>query len=242
MKKTAKTPIIAILIFIAMIILFIFVNITVLSSDNQILVFISSLFILAVIFLILTLIHKSYQKATNKLHPFSILLIVYLILITNITLQTQLYSIEWAFLAFIVCAVIFYDFKIDSRFMILPALLLLTYIPFLLIGKYNQIAETTAIYVYYFLVVGVATQLAEHIRQKQSALDFNSTMKTIIKKAPWITIINLTGMFIIGIILLEKFYNITFLDLVFWKYTGIYLFILWLIFYSISITKSVKEL
>ena len=231
----------SIIILIVLLLVLTLVNLTILSSDNKLVVFVSALFILAVVFLILTLIHKSYQKATNKLHPFSILLICYLIIIKNIALQTQFYSIEWAFLVFIVCATIFYDFKIDSRFMILPALLLLAYIPFLLTGKYNQIAETSAIYVYYFLVVGVAIQLAEHFKDKPTALDFEKTMKIIIRKVPWITLINIAGIITIGIILIDKLYTVTSLHLVFWKYTAIYFFVLCLIFYSISLLKSIKE-
>jgi len=235
-----KTKSVIMLIIILLVLTLI--NISIMSSGNKLLVFISAVFILTMVFLCLVLFHKYYQNATNKLHPFSILLIIYLIIITDIALQTQVYSIEWAFLAFIICATILYDFKIDSRFMILPALLLLAYLPFLLIGKYSQIAETAAIYIYYFLVVGVAIQFAEYINKKPLSLDFEKTMQVIIKKAPWLLLINITGIITIGIIIINRINNnIKSLDLIFWQYTLIYFFVIFVIFYSISRLSTTKE-
>lgn len=51
-----------------------------------------------------------------------------------------------------------------SQFWIAQALFLLATCPLILISKYNQeVANDTAIYAYYFLVIGVVIRLIEHL-------------------------------------------------------------------------------
>jgi len=58
-------------------------------------------------------------------------------------------------------------FVIDSRIAAAVALILLSSIPFLLIGKKEHLAETMAIYAYYFLVITVITQIREYMRESK---------------------------------------------------------------------------
>jgi len=144
-------------------------------------------------------------------------------------LATNAYSIEWAFLGFMIAAVLFYDFKIDSRFLILPALLLLGYIPFLLMGAQKEIAETTAIYVYYFLVAGVVLQIIEHVKKIENSIDFDKIIKKLIYRINWIIPITIFGLISVGIIIGNRFMN---LEL--WKWTSVYVFAVVMVFYIIS--------
>ena len=153
----------------------------------------------------------------------------YLILIINIFLATKVYSVEWAFLGFIIATVLFYDFKIDSRFLILPALLLLGYIPFLLIGAQKEIAESIAVFVYYFLVVGVVLQIIEHVKKIENSIDFDGIIKEILKKANWIILIMIFGLISVGIIIGNRFINLEF-----WKWTSVYVFAVVMFFYIIA--------
>lgn len=180
-------------------------------------------------FVILAILHHFYNKSVHKINPYLILFLGYLILIINMFLATNAYSIEWAFLGFIIAAVLFYDFKIDSRFLILPALLLLSYIPFLLIGAQKEIAETIAVFVYYFLVVGVVLQIIEHAKKIENSLDFDRIMKEIIKKINWIIPITIFGLISVGIIIGNRFMN---LEL--WKWTSVYVFAVVIVSYIIS--------
>ena len=68
-------------------------------------------------------------------------------------------SVEWMIIPFFMTIVLFYFTKIDSRYLILNAILLLWLIPFLLFYRLESTADTIAIYAYYFLVSGVVLQL-----------------------------------------------------------------------------------
>ena len=68
-------------------------------------------------------------------------------------------SIDWMIIPIILTMVIFFAFKIDSRYLILNAIMLLWLIPFLLFFRLEEVADTIAIYAYYFLVSGVILQL-----------------------------------------------------------------------------------
>lgn len=186
-----------------------------------------ALFIIA--FIILAILHHFYNKSIYKINPRLILFLGYLILIINMFLATNAYSIEWAFLGFMIAAVLFYDFKIDSRFLILPALLLLGYIPFLLMGAQKEIAETTAIYVYYFLVAGVVLQIIEHVKKIENSIDFDKIIKKLIYRINWIIPITIFGLISVGIIIGNRFMN---LEL--WKWTSVYVFAVVMVFYIIS--------
>lgn len=189
--------------------------------------------LLIAIFIILAVLHIVYNRKKHKINPYTILILGYFLLIINILLKTEFYSIEWAFLGFVIVAVLYYDFKVDSRFLILPAILLLGYVPFLLIGKQDAIAETVAIYVYYFLVVGVVLQLIEHVKKIENSVDFSRIMKKIVYKIRWIYLIIPFGLIYIAIILGNRFYN---LEL--WKWTSVYVFAVIMVFYVLSWIKE----
>ncbi|MEK6800968.1 MAG: hypothetical protein AABY05_03470 [Nanoarchaeota archaeon] len=114
------------------------------------------------------------EKSKKHFKPQIILLFCYITIIINMLLGERFYSLEWAFLGFILISIIFYLVKIDSRFLIFPALLLLITLPFLLLFKQQAIAETIAVYVYYFLVVGVILQIIEHFKKTENSLSFNN--------------------------------------------------------------------
>lgn len=182
-----------------------------------------------VLFLIMALLHKFYERSIIKTHPAMIIIFLYIILTINMILGLKIYSIEWAFLGFTIATGIAYDSKIDSRFLILPSLLLLGYIPFLLIGKYNSLAENIAIYVYYFLVCGIFLQVIEHIKKTNNSLNFNVFSKGMIKEFDWVKICILTGIISIIIIISNRFYELTLL-----KWSSVYIFTLCLIMYLLS--------
>jgi hypothetical protein len=83
-------------------------------------------------------------------------------------------SFESLAVFFIMAGIIFYGAGIDSRYMILPALLLLWLCPFLLFYKFSAAAEAAAIYAFYFLVIGVALQLVELRNKHKIKLAFES--------------------------------------------------------------------
>jgi len=75
---------------------------------------------------------------------------------------------------FIMAGIIFYGSGIDSRYMVLPALLLLWLCPFLLLYKFSAAAEAAAIYAFYFLVIGVALQFVALRKEPKIKLAFES--------------------------------------------------------------------
>ena len=83
---------------------------------------------------------------------------------------------------FIMAGIIFYEYGIDSRYMILPALLLLWLCPFLLIYKFSAAAEAAAIYAFYFLVIGVALQLVDLRKEHKVKLAFESASVAFFSK------------------------------------------------------------
>lgn len=190
--------------------------------------------ILIIVFIALTFIHKIYDKKRHKINPYSVLIFGYFLLVVNVLLKTKFYSIEWAFLGFIIVAVLYYDFKIDSRFLILPAILLLGYVPFLLIGKLNALAETIAIYVYYFLVAGVVLQLVEHVKKIENSIDFEAVMAKLLKKPRKINfLLVIVGIISIVIIIANRFYALELL-----KWTSVYAFAVILVLYALSSLKK----
>lgn len=200
-----------------------------LIMSNSVKIIYVFILIILLFFILFYFFHRYYEKAVFYINPKIILFIVYLILITNIILQIRYYSVEWAFLGFLICAVICYDSKIDSRFLILPALFLLGYVPFLLIAKYQVLAELLAVYVYYFLVLGVGLQFIEYIRKTEPRLNFEEVIRETITGSNWIITSVFLGLIEIIIIILNRFYN-----LIVWEYTVLYFFIISIIFYVIK--------
>jgi hypothetical protein len=187
-----------------------------------------TIMIVIISLVILEVLHRIYYKSVTRIKPEIILFLGYLILIINMFLATKVYSLEWAFLGFIIVIVLFYDFKIDSRFLILPALLLLGYIPFLLIGVQKEIAESIAVFVYYFLVVGVVLQIIEHVKKIENSIDFDRIIIKIINNTKWIILITITSIISMGVIVGNRFYNLEF-----YKWTSVYIFAVVMVFYII---------
>ncbi|MFA6023479.1 MAG: hypothetical protein WC781_05310 [Candidatus Pacearchaeota archaeon] len=229
-KKRKKRIVGDVLIVICAIIL-LFINLSILGSKNTFFVMSASLFIIALIFLFLLNMHRFYEKIFSKSHPFAALLGGYLVIICTMILYNQnLLSIEWAFVGFIACGIIFYDFLVDSRFMIILALIFLGYIPFLLTGQFNAFAETIAIYVYYLLVIGVLLQIIESKRKQELKLDFDIFLKKLSNKQKYLELlIIIIGLVCAVIVVANRFYS---LEL--WKWTWVYFFFVMLAFYSIA--------
>jgi len=99
-------------------------------------------------------------------------------------------TIVGRFLFFILCGFIFYFFRIDSRYLIFPAILLLWFCPFLLIYKLNSIAEMIVIYLYISLVVGAVLQLVELKLNYNLYVPFESIKNVLFNKnIPFLNII-----------------------------------------------------
>jgi hypothetical protein len=201
-------------------------------SDNIFTLFGVSLFGLFLLFFILLFAHKGYEKSIHHIHPSIVLAFSYALIILNMFLGSRIYSLEWAFLGFLAITVLFYDFKIDSRFLILPAILLLGYLPFLLVGRFDSLAETIAVYVYYFLVVGVVLQIIEHVKKIENVVDFDSFIKRFVSKEKVYPALSVWGIFTIGVMIFNRFSNLELL-----KWTSIYVFAVLLVFYIISSLK-----
>jgi hypothetical protein len=206
------------------------------SSNASFLIFTIFLFILSLIFFVILFAYKAYEKSTGFINPLLALALSYALIVVNMLLSPRVYSPEWAFLGFLVIAVVFYDFKIDSRFLILPALFLLGYIPFLLIGAQKEIAETVAVYVYYFLVVGVALQIIEYYKQTKSSVDFSKFIEVPINEQKIIGALSIWGVVVIAMILLNRFYSIELL-----KWSSVYVFFVLLVFYAIRTLQGQKQ-
>jgi len=121
------------------------------------------------------------------------IVLFYILIGINMYFGNHTYSVEIAFIGFILLTVAFYFIKIDSRFLILPAILLLGFIPFLLTIKQNVLAENLAIYVYYFLVVGVILQFIEMRKKTEPKVDFSEITKYVYKKVRWVSFFVLFG-------------------------------------------------
>ena len=226
-KLEKNKSLITIMLFFVLISgIFIFVEFI---TKNSFIAFISFILVILVVFAIMVITQSSYYKNLYHTKPSNILFIGYCLLAINIALQQRFYSVEWAFLGVIFVTMIFYDFKIDSRFLILPAILLLGYVPFLLIGKQSAFAELIAIYVYYFLVVGVVLQIIESVKETGNRLDFEWSMKEILRKINWNSVLMILGVITIAIVILNRFYSLEI-----WKWTSVYIFFVTLIAYTIS--------
>ena len=214
-------------------IVLIVVNFFALSSENKIIAISSLILLLAIVFLGLMILNRAYSRISRRVDPMIILTFCYTILAATMLFGGRYFSIELAFLAFIFSAVVFYDFKVDSRFLILPGLLVLGYIPFLLIAKQNPLAENAAVYVYYFLVVGVVMQIFESFRKKENYLDFERVIVKILERMNWIIFIVAAGILSVCLIIVNRFTSIEL-----WKWTSVYLFIAVMAFYVVSLVRN----
>jgi hypothetical protein len=135
--------------------------------------------VISTVFLVITSIFLlTYIIFKRNTYGYKALAAGYLINIIGIILFFQdKISIEWAFVFFILTTFLFGITKTDSRFLILPAILGLAYLPFLLIAKKEAFAENIAIFVYYWLVVGVILQIIEYKYVKHMNVDFTESMK-----------------------------------------------------------------
>lgn len=215
-----------ILYIIGIIVLGILIWFVIKDRTKSLYIFIS---IIILFFILFYFLHRKYEKIIHIANLRLVLSIVYILIIINMILGARYYSVEWAFLGFLIVAVIIYDSKIDSRFLILPALFLLGYVPFLLISKYNALAETIAVYVYYFLVVGVVLQFIEYIAKKDILLEFDVVIKEQMTGLNWMIVAIIIGIIEVFIIIANRFYNLEI-----WKYTVLYFFIIAMIFYAIK--------
>jgi hypothetical protein len=209
------------------------INFLTLSHINRILAFSGAILILAVVFLGMILVNKSYSGLKQKISQYYIIIITYLFLSGAMVfggLVYSLYSVEWALLGFLLGSMFFYDFKIDSRFMILPAILLLGYIPFLLIANYSTLAEIMAVYVYYFLVCGIVLQIMEYVGEKRELFDFDGLTRWMNKQKTLISVfLIIAGFIVIDLSLINRIKSLELL-----KWTSVYLFIVIFIFYLLS--------
>jgi len=235
LKQNKKSIDFFILLILILLLITGIVSMVLFLPRNSLSLILISFFGIIILFLILTILHKFYERSIIKTHPALILLIVYILLIANMILGSKVYSVDWAFLGFIIAAVVIYDTKIDSRFMILPALLILGFIPFLLISKNNNIAETFAIFVYYFLVIGVFLEVVEYMKKTENSLVFENFTRGVIKEIDWMKACIFIGIISIFLIILGRFY-----DTGIWKWAGVYCFIICLICYWIKNTSEKK--
>jgi hypothetical protein len=84
-------------------------------------------------------------------------------------------TVEVLLIPFVIAGLISWDYGIDSRFLIVYALLLLWLCPFLLMYKFKDAAEISAIYVFYLLVVGVILQIIETYTSRKVNLELEDS-------------------------------------------------------------------
>lgn len=161
------------------------------------------------------------------------ILFFYILIGINMYLGKGVYSVEFAFIGFILLAIVFYFIKIDSRFLILPAILLLGFIPFMLTVKQNVLAENLAIYVYYFLVVGVVLQVIEMVKNREPKFDFSDIAEYVYGKVRWVSFFVFFG--IIALALFGLDYLLKSGNFLLWKISFAYLSVLCLLVFLYSL-------
>ena len=145
-----------------------------------------------------------YESISSRLagrEP-EVLAFMALLLSINMILGSTLYSVDSAALAFVVCADLLYVARIDSRFLILAALVLLGYVPLMLLSGRTDIAELIGIYTFYLLWAGVGLRFAQELRQSYIPYSFDAWFKhTMNDLGSNQSIILLVAAFIITILL-----------------------------------------
>ena len=100
----------------------------------------------------------------SKRKIFLVLLVSYLIIgLPILFFHLNLFNLSYELLLipFVINMILYWLYRIDSRFIILNAILFLWLCPFLLVYNYNDLAESMAIYAYYALLTGVLLQIWE---------------------------------------------------------------------------------
>ncbi len=93
--------------------------------------------------------------------------IVVIVFVLVFALIRSIGPIDFIVLAYALASVLFI---FESRVSAVLAIVLLASCPFFLMFKKDNIAEISAIYAYYFLVIAVITQIAEHIKENRAKL------------------------------------------------------------------------
>lgn len=91
-------------------------------------------------------------------------------------------DIKFIFFFYIFCLMIFYFFRIDSRFLVFLAILLFGLSPFLLYSGFEQIADLVAIYAFYFLILTLILQLNEFRSNYKLVVNFKEANKFLFNK------------------------------------------------------------
>ncbi len=99
----------------------------------------------------------------KKLKKIEYLKIGIIIIVLGYAINNKIDIINFSILAYALISILFI---LDSRIAAAIALLLLISVPFLLINKNEVLAEQMAIYVYYFLVITVLTQIREYRKEE----------------------------------------------------------------------------
>lgn len=111
------------------------------------------------------LLFGTIQNLAEKLTGKNLIKIGFLAIILIFLLFRQMNPINFLVLAYALVSVLFI---LESRIAAVIALLFLISCPILLIFKKMPIAETTAVYAYYFLIIAVVTQIREYWREARA--------------------------------------------------------------------------
>jgi hypothetical protein len=107
-------------------------------------------------------------------------------------------SYELLLIPFLISAVLFFMFRIDSRFFILFALAMLWLAPFLLVYKLQDAAEAASIYAYYALVMGVVLQLIEFKLDRKETVGIHVASRWALRKPQIFQLAVWTSLFILS--------------------------------------------
>lgn len=115
----------------------------------------------------LTLIINFYWQKISALSRASLIKIFVIIVVLIFSLYQQIDVINFLILAFGLISILF---TVDNRWSAGAALVFLASCPVLLIAKKDILAEKSAIYAYYLLVISVLTMIHEVIRDGSSKI------------------------------------------------------------------------
>ncbi|MBU1201439.1 MAG: hypothetical protein KJ583_01310 [Nanoarchaeota archaeon] len=180
------------------------------------------------LYLIILLNQKKTLIPEKFILIFSYMIILSLILLFH-TKVLRVLSYENLFISFLLVGFLFYIYRIDSRYLILPAILLLWLCPFLLIYELQALAEGMAIYAYYFLVVGVILQIIEFKRKKEVSLEFERIGNILFKKKVF-----LIGVLFLVIFGVAQIFKLGVMYKAFSLYLGVTLIIIYLLKYLLK--------
>lgn len=106
---------------------------------------------------------KNYLERLGRRGQIKMVLILAVLIFA---LAKSIGPIDFIVLAYALASVLFI---FESRIPAVLALVLLATCPFLLMFKQDAVAEASAIYAYYFLVITVMTQIAEYFKEGKEA-------------------------------------------------------------------------